>query len=355
MATVILNRDKLRFNYTFLAEYFVKKGIEWGIVSKLLCGNELFIKELLALGHKQFCDSRTSHIKLLKSLDPTVETIYIKPPAQDSLEEVVEYSDISMNTSLKTIRLISEEAKKHNKTHKIIIMIELGELREGIMGDDLMEFYEQVFKLPHVDIIGLGTNLSCLNGVLPSYDKMIQLALYKELLEMKFNKKLEYLSGGASVTIPLANNGLPKQINHFRVGETLFFGTDVYSDSFIKGMQTDIFTLKAQIIELKEKPMYPIGNLGTNLQGETPDFETEDMGITSNRALLDVGLLDVDIEHIFPADTSLKIIGSSSDMVVVDLGENTRPYRLGDFIRFRLDYMGVLRLMSSNYVNKEVV
>ncbi|MDD4591932.1 MAG: alanine/ornithine racemase family PLP-dependent enzyme [Parabacteroides sp.] len=355
MATIKLNRDKLKFNYDFLSEYFSKKGIEWGIVSKLLCGNELFIKELLALGHKQFCESRTSHIKLIKKLDPTVEIIYIKPPAKHDLKEVLEYSDISMNTALRTIRFISQELQKQNKTHKIIIMVELGELREGVMGEDLIEFYEQVFNLPNIEVIGLGTNLSCVNGVLPSYDKLIQLSLYKELIETKFNRKLKYISGGASVTIPLIERGLPPQVNHFRVGETLFFGTDVYHSALFKEMETDIFTLEAQIIELKEKPMTPIGEMGKNLQGKTVQFQPDEAIITSNRALLDVGLLDVDPEHIFPFDHSLKIIGSSSDMIVVDMGENTNSYKVGDFIHFKLDYMGVLRLMSSKYVTKKVV
>lgn len=355
MATIILNREKLKFNYAFLSDYFAEKGMQWSIVSKLLCGNELFIKELLALGHKQFCESRILHLKLLKELDPTIETIYIKPPAQDTLKEVVEYADMSMNTSLKTIQLLSEEAKKQKKKHKIIIMIELGELREGVLGENLIGIYKQVFELPNIEIVGLGTNLSCLNGVLPSYDKMVQLSLYKELIEAKFNRKLPYLSGGASVTIPLMERRLPSQINHFRVGETLFFGTNVYTNAFIKEMQHDIFMLEAQILELKEKPMEPIGELGTNLQGKKMELKSDGVVSMSNRALLDVGLLDVDPEHLFPCDESLKIIGSSSDMIVVDLGENNHAYKLGDFIRFKLDYMGALRVMSSRYVTKKVI
>ena len=82
-------------------------------------------------------------------------------------------------------------------------MIEMGDLREGILGEDLVDFYSSVFKLPNIEVIGLGTNLNCLNGIMPTHDKMVQLSLYKQLIEAKFNKKIPWISGGSSVTIPM--------------------------------------------------------------------------------------------------------------------------------------------------------
>lgn len=118
-----------------------------------------------------------------------IETIYIKPPPARSIPELVKYADISFNTGLKTMKLISAEAVKQQKIHKVVIMIEMGELREGVMREDLIEFYEQVFTLPNIEIVGIGTNLNCLYGILPNHDKLIQLSLYKQLIEARFNKK----------------------------------------------------------------------------------------------------------------------------------------------------------------------
>ena len=147
-----------------------------------------------------------------------------------------------MNTEIRTIQLLNEEAQKQDKIHKVIIMIEMGELREGIMRDDLIDFYSQIFNLSNIEVVGVGTNLSCLYGVLPNHDKLIQLSLYSELIEAKFKKKIKYVSGGSSVTIPLIfQNLLPKGVNHFRVGETFFLGTDVYNDTKLKKMQNDAF------------------------------------------------------------------------------------------------------------------
>ena len=82
---------------------------------------------------------------------------------------------------------------------------------------------------------------------MPNHDKLIQLSLYEQLIEAKFNKQIPYVSGGSSVTIPLMfQNLLPTGINHFRVGESLFLGTDVYHNSTLKKMNHDVFRLYAE-------------------------------------------------------------------------------------------------------------
>ncbi|MDD3045617.1 MAG: alanine racemase, partial [Candidatus Delongbacteria bacterium] len=271
------------------------------------------------------------------------------------VNSVVKYADISLNSSISTIKLLSLEAVSQQKIHKIIIMIEMGELREGIMRDDLISFYSEVFELPNIEVIGIGTNLACLYGVLPNNDKLIQLSLYKQLIESKFNKKIPLVSGGASVTIPLIfNRTLPKGINHFRVGETLFLGTDVYHDSTFEKMHNDVFRLFAEIIELIEKPTVPMGEMGTNVQGESAEVKEEDYGKTTKRALIDLGLLDIEESQIVPIDPDISIVGASSDMIVIDLGKNENNYKVGDFLEFRMTYMGTVRIMNSKYIEKRL-
>jgi ornithine racemase len=117
-----------------------------------------------------------------------------------------------------------------------------------------LESSEKVFLLSNIKVIGIGANLSCLYGVLPNSDKLIQLSLYEQLIEAKFNRQIPFVSGGSSVTIPMIQqNILPKRINHFREGETLFIGTDVYNSLPFKGMKKNLFKLYSEIIELIEK------------------------------------------------------------------------------------------------------
>ncbi len=355
MAFVTLDIKKLQSNFDYLNTLFKKNNIEWSVVSKILSGNKVYLEELLKFNIDQICDSRVSNLKMIKSINPKIETIYIKPPAKRAIPTVVKYADVSMNTEYETIKMLAEEAKKQNKTHKIIIMIELGELREGVLGEDFMAFYESVFKLKNIQVVGIGTNLTCLYGVLPNHDKLIQLSLYEQLIEARFNRQIKYVSGGASVTIPLIfQNLLPKGINHFRVGETLFLGTDVYNNKPFKKMRADVFKLYSEIIELTEKPSVPMGEFGTNVEGESVTFDQTNLGQTSIRAIIDIGLLDVDVNHLELIDKTLKIAGASSDMIVVDLGDNKKNYKVGDLLEFKLDYMGTLRILNSKYIEKRV-
>ncbi|MFA8436324.1 MAG: alanine racemase [Marinifilaceae bacterium] len=356
MAFITLNPQKLKENYLHLDKLFQANDIAWAVVTKLLCGNKIFLTELIQLGLRQVCDSRVSNLKTIKSLNQDIETIYIKPPPKRSIKQIVRYADISMNTELETIRLLSEESERQGKIHKIIIMIELGELREGVMREDFMGFYEKVFELPNIEVVGIGTNLTCLYGVLPNHDKLIQLSLYEQLIEAKFKREIPFVSGGASVTIPLIyQNLLPAGLNHFRVGESLFLGTDVYNNNTLKDMHNDVFRLYAEIIELIEKPRVPMGDMGTNVEGESFEFDEKDLGNTSYRAILDLGLLDVEESHLSLMDSDLQFAGASSDMLVVDLGTNQKQYKTGDLVELKMDYMGTLRAISSKYIEKKVV
>jgi predicted amino acid racemase len=355
MAFITLDAEKLKHNYDFLDAMFSKEDIHWAAVTKLLCGHQNFLEQLITMGVRQVCDSRVSNLRVIKQLNPDVETIYIKPPAKRALKSVVQFADISMNTSLETIRLLDQEAERQDKVHKVIIMIEMGELREGVMREDLMEFYERIFELPNIEVVGIGTNLSCLYGVLPNHDKLIQLSLYEQLIEAKFNKHIPLVSGGSSVTIPLMLQGiLPAGINHFRVGESLFLGTNPYDNGPIDGLHVDVFRLYAEIIELIEKPMIPMGEMGQNVEGESFEFDEGDAGKTAFRAIIDLGLLDVESSHIKPVDENITIAGASSDMLVIDLGDNPEKYEVGQLLEFELDYMGTLRVLNSRYIEKRI-
>lgn len=356
MAYINLFRDQLHHNYRYLDELFKENGIKWGITTKLLCGNRNYLEEVIRLGITEVHDSRISNLKKIKEIDPESMTVYIKPPPGDTIPEVVRYADASLNTELSTLHALSSEAVRQEKVHKVVIMIEMGDLREGVMREELIDFYEKVFRLPGIEVIGLGTNLNCLHGVLPDGDKLIQLSLYKQIIDLRFNKSIPLVSAGTTVTIPLLlKEQLPVGINHFRVGEALFFGTDLFTGGTIDGMSDRVLELNARIIELSEKPLVPTGELGTNVQGKSAIVSDEDYGKTAWRAILDLGYLDVQPDYLVPVDPSVEITDASSDMMILNVGENPSGYQVGDLIRFRLKYMGALSLMSSDYIEKRVV
>jgi predicted amino acid racemase len=356
MAYLTLNRAKLKENFDFLKKTFEENEVSWGVVSKMFCGNRLFLQELINLGVTEIHDSRISNLAMVKSLNPDIQTVYIKPVSKRNVGKMVQFADVSLNSELETIRWISKEAVEQGKNHKIIIMVETGDLREGVMGEQLVEFYSQIFQLPNIEVIGLGTNLNCLNGVMPSTDKLIQLSLYKQIIELKFNKEIPWVSAGTSVTIPLMlTQQLPKGINHFRVGETLYYGVNLVEENIIEGMNGDVFELHAEIIEMQEKPLLPVGNLAANPQGEMAIVDEALYGKSSFRAIIDIGMLDVDPKYLIPCDEDFEILGASSDMLIINLGENPNKYKVGDTLNFNMKYMGALSLLNSNYIDKKVI
>jgi predicted amino acid racemase len=355
MAFITLNKSKLEHNFHYLQKLFDEHHIQWTVVSKLLCGHQPYLEVLHQMGIRNYCDSRISNLKALKSISKENETVYIKPPAQGNAEDIVRYADVSFNTEIDTIKALSDEAVRQNKKHQVLIMIELGELREGVLREEFLDFYEAVFELPNIEVIGIGTNLTCMYGVLPTHDKLIQLCLYVKLIEAKFNKQIPFISGGTSVTIPLIfQNLLPNGVNHFRVGESFFMGTEPYNNEPIDEMHNDVFELSAEIIELTEKPIVPDGELGENLKGDSLNFNEEDRNSTSYRAIIDLGVLDVEEGQAVLQDKDLEIVGSSSDVLVIDLGDNPKNYQLGDYITFDLGYLAILRIMNSRYIEKRI-
>ena len=365
MAELTIQTEKIKDNIKFLSNFFYKHNIHWSLITKVFSGDKEFLKNVLTDDVIEKIDtvgdSRLTSLKNLKAVNPSMRTIYIKPPAKIYADEVIEYADISLNTSFSTIQALNEAAKKAGKTHQIIIMIELGELREGVNRADIMEFYEKVFQFSNIEVIGIGSNLGCMYGVEPSYDKLLQLALYKELISAKFNKELKFISGGTSITLPMIEMGtVPKEVNHFRVGEAAFFGVSPLNNMQFKDLSVDTFEFTANIIELEEKKIVPEGIINDANVGHTADYDDKDINEESVKAILDFGLLDVDKKDIEAFDTELSFVGITSDMLVVDIGTNKtkdgkKRYEVGDKIRFKPNYMAVARLLNSKFIDKRFV
>ncbi|TYB31745.1 MAG: alanine/ornithine racemase family PLP-dependent enzyme [Candidatus Mcinerneyibacterium aminivorans] len=338
---------------------------KWTLVAKVLGGHEESLKNVLSLcsdvkNLTGVADSRLTSLETIKNINSNVKTMYIAPPSRKSVNKVVKYADISLNSSFSTIKKLNKAAKEENTVQKIIIMVELGELREGVLRENIVEFYEKVFKLDNIKVIGLGTNLGCMYGVEPTYDKLIQLSLYKEIIEAKFDKKLEIISGGSSISLPmLFKDKIPENMNHFRIGEAAFLGTTPLTEGKFRNLSRNTFKFYSYIIELEEKRSKPQGNLTDANVGDGLPYEPEE-NETILRAVLDYGKLDVDNKHLKPKNPDMTFAGSSSDMSVYNVKQITKKdgnkmYKVGSKIQFNLDYMGVARLMTSKYIKKRVV
>ncbi|MDT3741329.1 MAG: alanine racemase [Candidatus Kapabacteria bacterium] len=366
MAKLIIDTKRINENIDIINKFMMENKKKWSLISKILCGDKEVLKQIikspLIENIHSIGDSRLSSLKAVKEINPDVITMYIKPPALNYLEDVIEYADISMNTSIDTLLALNEIASRKNKIHKAIIMIEMGELREGILHDNVIEFYSNAFHLSNIEMVGLGTNLGCMYGIEPTFDKLIQLSLYKQLIEAKFNHNLDLISGGTSMTLPLIEQGkVPTLINHFRIGEAAFLGVSPLNNDKFRNLNTDTFRVEATIVEIEEKYYLPEGIISDGNVGHTNDNNSiQDFNTTSFKALVDIGILDVNVENIESDDEKISFIGTTSDITVYDLGTNKNEggeirYKVGDIISFNPSYMGVARLMNSKFIEKEIL
>jgi predicted amino acid racemase len=363
MAELVIKSDKIIKNVEKLNHFLLKHKVQWSLIVKVLSGHREFLKKLLfhpvVKQLHSVGDSRISGLRVIKEINPNIVTMYVKPPAMDTIKSIVSYADISMNSSFRTIEALNNEAARQGKQHRVIIMIELGELREGILREKLVDFYKRVFELENIRIEGIGTNLGCMYGVQPTYDKLLQMSLYKQLIEAKFDTELPLISGGSSITLPLVGkSAMPKNINHLRIGETAFLGTSPFDNKKFRDLSVDAFEYLGNIIELEIKETYPDGiltdgNIGLTAESEQMEYDH------SYRAILDFGILDVDVNELTPKDTNIRFAGTTSDMSVYDLGpiqkDKNCKYKVGDRVIFTPSYMAVARLMNSKFIDKKIV
>lgn len=346
-----INLKKITDNARVLNELCKKYGITPWSVTKCFCADPRIAKAIVDGGIEFLADSRLSNLIRLK--DIRAKKVLLRLPMHSEIDDLVKYVDYSLNSELSTLRLIGETCEKLGKTHNVIIMIDLGDLREGVWPDDLESFVREAVEIKGICIKGFGVNLTCYGGVIPDNDNLGKLVTLAKEMDEKFNLNIEIISGGNSSSFYLLQKGeLPKGINNLRFGEVLLLGREAAYCTHVDGLHKDAFTLKGQIIELKEKPSVPIGKIGLDAFGEKPHYE--DRGIIK-RAILGMGRQDIETGAMHPYDSDIDILGASSDHIILDVTKSKKPYQVGEVVDFTLDYVCVLKAMTSEYVEKVII
>lgn len=329
-------------------------GCSLMIVTKSFCADKQIVAEILKNDYVQFlADSRIKNIASYadKAHMAGKETVLLRLPMLEEIPDVVRYADISLNSELETIKHLDQEAAIQNKKHRVILMIDMGDLREGMFFKDEAAIFDicgEILKMDHVVLEGIGVNLSCYGAIIPKPENLGGLCAIAEKIEKKFSIRLNIISGGNSSSIYLIPRGeLPARINNVRLGEAFILGNETAYSSRIEGTFNDAVTLRAQIVELKNKPSIPIGEVGVDAFGEVPVYE--DRGLI-DRAILAVGKQDTNPDGMTPLNTEADILGASSDHLIMDVSRE--DYKVGDLVDFALDYGALLKLFTSEYVDR---
>jgi predicted amino acid racemase len=344
-----INLEAISHNARFLVSLLAKENARlWG-VTKVVSGDPAIGRILLEAGCHGLAESRLENLRRLKDDLDSFNSMLIRPPGLGFVEDVARVCQVSLQSELEMIRLLDSCAKKDGKTHNVILMIELGDLREGVNPDEVLPMITQIVGLKGINLQGLGCSLTCLAGVAPSHENLGKLLQIVQVARDNLGLELPFVSAGSTNTLPMLLAGdMPGGINDYRVGEGIMLGMDVLTRRPLDGFRQDTFELETEIIELKTKPSAPTGEIAQDAFGSHPHFEDRGM---RKRAIVNIGRLDADPELITPLNQGVIVLGASSDHTVLDV-EDAPGLSLGRKLRFRPGYGALLRLYSSKYVNK---
>ncbi len=331
-------------------ELYGSKGIAVVGVTKAVCGYPEIASVLVENGITTLGDSRLSNISRMQKAGVKARFLLLRSPMLSQAEEVINTADCSLNSEISVLKSLSKFALQLGVIHCVILMVELGDLREGLMPDNLHKTIAQILELKGLELVGLGTNLACMGGIIPDESKMNQLSSIATTIEEKFGIVLKIISGGNSANYRwfMHNAGIGR-VNSLRLGESLLLGRETLHRKPIPGLFTDAFTLITEVIEAQIKPSLPFGDTGQNAFGNKPLFE--DKGFM-RRALVGIGQQDVMTSDLKPL-SNVEILSASSDHVA--LNARATKLKVGQEVRFGINYSALLSLMTSPYVSKSII
>ncbi|MBQ4506580.1 MAG: alanine/ornithine racemase family PLP-dependent enzyme [Firmicutes bacterium] len=342
--------DKIRYNAAKTAELCRAHGIAPVAVTKGFAADPAIVRAIVDGGIEKLADARVENVRKLREAGFDNHMTLIRIPMLSQADEVVSLCECSLVSELRTMEALSEAALKQGKTHEVVLMIDVGDLREGVFPEEAPALMEAAMELPGICVAGVGSNVGCYGGVVPSEENIKALCDTAEELSSIAGHPLETVSGGATSALTMmAAGSLPKAVNQLRVGEGIILGTDSVNGIDIPWLKGDAFILRAEIIELSSKPTVPIGKRGSFHFGEKKEFT--DRGIR-RRAIVALGEQDVPASGVMPVDPDITILGASSDHMILDVEDSAGSFEVGGLIDLRLDYHGLLGAFTSGYIPK---
>ena len=351
---LVVDLKKLQHNIDRVLVNCQDQGVEVAGVIKGCSGLPECAKLMAQEGCRFIASSRLDQIEAVRNYGVQADFMLIRVPMLSEAADVVRLTEISLNSEAKVLRALNHQAGLQDKQHKVILMVDLGDLREGFWDrEELMEAALCVENNMHnLELAGVGTNLGCYGGIDATVEKLNELVECAEAIEEKIGRELEFVAGGSTTSYPrVLEKNMPRRINLLRIGEAMLLARDLqdFWGCDMSDMHRDVFTLQAEVIEAREKPPYPVGKIMYDAFERKPEFE--DRGIRK-RALIALGRADFAFpDMLIPRDKNIQILGASSDHTILDVQDCQREYKVGDIIEFDLCYSTIVYVTNSPNVD----
>ncbi|HYI62281.1 MAG TPA: alanine/ornithine racemase family PLP-dependent enzyme [Acidimicrobiales bacterium] len=365
-----IDLGKVHHNARTLVEALGARGISVTGVTKAALGSPEIARTLLRAGVRALGDSRVENLEGLRRAGVTAPLVLVRSPMPSQVDRVVRAADVSLNTERAVVRALSGAAQAAGREHGIVLMVELGDLREGLLPTELEAAAREVLQLPHLVLRGIGTNLACQSGVVPDPANMGELSALARAVEAACGVTLDVVSGGNSANLGWALSGAdPGRVDDLRLGEAILLGREPLHRRPLDGLHADAFTLVAEVIEAKVKPSQPRGERAQAAFGPVPAHpgtgsadgdsgagrsdgtgpEGRDGDEVGPRVIVALGHQDTDPAGLLPPP-GVTVLGASSDHLVLDPGRHTLA--VGDEVPFQVGYGALVRAMTSPFVTQ---
>ncbi len=350
-ARLEVDLERIGHNARALVALARVRGVSITGVTKAMLGLPELAHSMLDAGVVGLADARIENIERMREGGIRAPITLLRSPVPSEIDRVITAADVSCNSEIATVERLSSAAVDAHRRHGVVLMVELGDLREGLLPGDLLGAFGHCHQLPGVEVVGIGANLACRSGIAPDDTNMTTLSDLADALTRRFGVHLRVVTGGNSANLTwLQSTNSVGRINDLRLGESILLGCEPLRGLAIAGLHQDTAALVATVVESKRKPLQPWGE-----RARVPfapigsERSTSELGC-GWQAILAVGHLDTDPAHLTPP-VGVRIVGASSDHLVV---VSRCQIQLGHEVRFRPGYAAFARAMASPYVEKLV-
>jgi predicted amino acid racemase len=258
MATLTIDLSKIEDNARTVVSAL--PGVAIVGVTKVTCGTPEIARAMLAGGVSALGESRLENIARMRQAGIAGPFWLLRSPAPALAEETVALANVALVSEIDVIAALDAAARRAGRTFSVVVMVDVGDLREGMMPDELPAFLERAVAYENVEIVGVGISLTCYGAIIPTAENLGQIAELSTVAERIIGHPL-LVSGGMSTSLDTFIAGdMPERIDNLRIGEAIMLGVSPASRERILGLHTDALVLSAPVIECQVKPSKPIGS-----------------------------------------------------------------------------------------------
>ncbi len=350
---VLIHLAKIRHNLAFIREICRKAGLQPVWITKGCQAHPDILELLVENPGEMIGDVSPANLNRARRLF-SGKLMMAQLPDPQRVAAVGSGSDVWLVSDPVHARMIANTAKQQGTHPELVLMVDVGNRREGVLPDRTVAAAAAIKAIEGVSLVGLGTSVGCYGGYRAGLADMQHLVNIAQEAETRLDCRFDTLSAGSgTMLLELAAQGrMPESVNQLRIGAALFVGEMPPTKTAIPGLYHDAFILRGEVLETSLKPSIPTGSTGVDAFGKQVVFE--DRG-ARRLSVLNFGLLDVDSYDLTPLAEGLRIVGATSNYTICDTTRCDPQPAIGDSLEFRMAYSSMARAMASDDVEKVVV